>query len=752
MLKTCRLAIIVAAISSPTLLFAAAPRTNGKAVASKPLTLERIFASPDLSGPTPRELRLSPDGQLLTMLRSRPDDLNRYDLWAVDTATGQERMLVDSKKVGSGRELSEAEKMQRERQRIGGDTGIVAYDWAQDGQHVLVPLDGDLYLAGRGGEVGRLTDTPGDELNAVVSPSGRYVSFVRDGDFFVETLAGKQERKLTQNASATVSWGTAEFVAQEEMARFTGYWWSPDDRYVAVQRTDVSPVGIVSRAAIGADGTKVYDQRYPAAGTPNARVDLFVMKPDGSSQVKIDLGNDPDIYLARVYWAADGASLYVERENRAQTRLDVLRADPATGRSSLLFSEKAGPKSWLNLSDNFHAMKDGSLIWWSERSGHGHLYRFAGGKWTQLTSGPWEVKDLVGVDEAKGCLFFTANRSTPLEEQLFSVDIAHPGQLTQLSENGWDNGAKMDEKATRVIISRSNSAHPPQIYLADAGGKRLRWIEQNDIGADHPYAPYAAAMRPVTFGTIKAADGTPLYYKMITPPLVPGRKYPVFMEHYSGPGAQEVTNSWLGALPQFWVQQGYIYFEIDNRGSANRGTAFEDEIYRAMGSVEVADQLKGVDFLKAQAFVDPAKITTFGWSYGGYMTLKLLEETKGVFAAAVAVAPVTKWELYDTHYTERYLGDPHAHGSAYPAADALDQAVRISDPLLLMHGLSDDNVVFDNSSMLIAGMEARGQLFESMLYPGKTHAMSGVRPHLYGMMLKFLNRHVGLDDQESGSR
>jgi dipeptidyl-peptidase-4 len=714
--------------------------------APKKLTLDALFQSPGISGPTLRGLQLSPDGKLATLLKARPDEASRFDLWAIDTTTGAERMLVDSKRVGSGAELSEAEKMQRERLRIGGEKGIVAYDWAPDSRHILVPLDGQLYLADTDGNVTKLTDAKGGTLNPVVSPGGAYLSYVSGDELVVEPLATRQPKQITQGASDTVSWGTAEFVAQEEMDRRTGYWWSPGDKYIAVQRTDVSPVRIVTRTAIGSDGAKVYDQRYPSAGTPNALVDLYVMKPDGSGKVKVDMGTNPDIYLGRVYWSHDGNTLYVARESRDQTMLDLLKVDPRTGKSSVVITEKSGPDSWLNLPPAFHAMPDGSLIWWSERSGHGHLYHFAHGKLTALTSGDWDVQSLAGVDEAKGRLYFVADKGTPLEEQLYSVDIARPNVVTQLTQSGWTNSATMDAAATRVIVGRSNTLHPPQVYLADAGGKRLMWLQQNDIDANHPYAPYLASLRPTTFGTIKAADGTTtLHYEMITPKLEPGRKYPVFMEHYGGPGAQQVVNKWNGAsLAQYVVDQGYVYFEIDNRGSANRGTTFEDAIWHAMGTVEVADQLKGVDFLKSQPFVDSGRITTFGWSYGGYMTLKLLEKAPGVYAAGVAVAPVTDWTLYDTHYTERYMGDPNKVPDAYKASGALADSGRIVDPLLLMHGLSDDNVVFDNSSRLMAKMQAADQPFETMLYPGKTHAMSGVVEHVYMTMMNFLNRHVGL--------
>ena len=711
------------------------------AQAQQALTLERVFASPDLAGPQPRALKLSPDGSLVTLLKPRPDEKERLDLWAIDTRTGKERMLVDSKKTGSGAELSEAEKMQRERDRtVAGSTGIVTYDWSPDGRNILVPVDGDLYLASLEGKVTRLTDTPDGELNGVVSPKGRFVSFVRGGNLFVQPMGGK-ERQLTQGASDTVSWGVAEFVAQEEMDRRTGYWWSPDDALIAVARVDESPVGTVTRTAIGGEGTKVYTQRYPAAGTPNAIVDLYVMRPDGSGQVKVDLGPDKDVYLARVDWSADGRILYVQRESRDQKRLDLLAVDPATGKTKVVLTETA--KSWINLSDNFHPLKDGSFLWWSEKSGHGHLYRIDGGKWTALTSGAWEVRQVVGVDEGRGLVYFTGNRETPLEQQLYVTSLRKPEPPRALTQQGWWNDAVMDGAATRVIVTRQNSDQPKQVYLADSAGRQLQWLSQNALTGDHPYAPYLASHVKTTFGTVKASDGSTLYTKMLTPPLEPGKRYPVFMIHYGGPGAgRQVTNTWSGALNQYLVDRGWIVFAIDNRGTPDRGKAFEDQLYRAMGAVEVEDQLKGVEWLKAQPFVDPRRIATYGWSYGGYMSLKLLEKAPGTFAAAISGAPVTRWELYDTHYTERYLGQPQDRNSAYPSSDAIDDAVKITDPLLLIHGMSDDNVVFDNSTALMAKMQGAAVPFELMVYPGQTHRVGGpkISVHLWRTIEDFLAR------------
>lgn len=706
------------------------------------LSFERVFASPGLDGPAPRQVKLSPDGRYLTLLRNRADDRERYDLWGYDIDTREWRMLVDSEKLGSGRELSEDEKMQRERARVGSLKGIIAYQWASDGSGVLVPLDGDLFLAKLDGAITRLTDTEGTELNPKLSSKGAYVSFVRDRRLWVGTVGG-EATPITPQEGETIRWGEAEFVAQEEMARLQGYWWSPDDSRIVVQRTDEASVGIVTRAAIGAKGTKVFDQRYPAAGTDNAVVELFVMNPDGSGQVKVDLGLDLDIYVARVDWAPDGSAIYVQRQDRAQTRIDMLKVDPATGASTIWFTETAArPDYWVNLSDNYRFLKDGSLLWWSERDGFGHFYRFDGQNWLRLTSGLEPITALVGVDEAAETFTYQATTDV-LTQQIYRAPLGGQGGAQLLTDPAFTNSASMDGAGKLLYVTRSSPTQPPQSYLATPDGKQVAWIEENPVTGDHPYAPYLASHVTPEFGTIAAEDGTPLRWMMIKPTMEPGKRYPVFFQHYGGPGPQTVTKGWGGALAQSIVDKGYIFFQLDNRGSANRGVDFEQPLYRAMGGAEVRDQKAGALFLKSLDFVDPAKVAIYGWSYGGYMTLKQLEADPGLYAAGISGAPVTRWELYDTHYTERYMGDPREVPEAYEKASAIPHATKISDPLLLIHGMADDNVVFENSSELISVLQESNTPFEMMLYPGYTHRVSGekIGPHVWNSIMRFLERH-----------
>ena len=268
---------------------------------------------------------------------------------------------------------------------------------------------------------------------------------------------------------------------------------------------------------------------------------------------------------------------------------------------------------------------------------------------------------LVGVDEANHRLFFTGNKDGVLEQHVYSVDYLNPGEPQRLTEPGYWNNAVMDKAGTRLIVTRSSPDQPPQVYLADESGKRIAWVEENKLDASHPYAPYLPAIGRSGSARSRRRTERTLYWEMITPPLKPGKKYPVFFEHYGGPGTgQQVSRAWASPMRQYWVSKGWIYFQIDNRGSYNRGKAFEDQIYHAMGTVEVEDQASR-RALASEAAVSsiPNKIAISGWSYGGYMTPEDAREgAQGLYAAGVVGAPVTKWELYDTHYTERYLGNP----------------------------------------------------------------------------------------------
>ena len=739
-MRTLVLAALLTAALSPLPLSAPAAAADAKA---RMLTLDRLFANPPLLGASPRALTIAPDGHHIAWLQPRADDQLRFDLWVEEVATGRRRMAVDSLALSATpARLSEAELMRRERARLASVRGLVEYQWSPDGRTFLVPLDGDIWLAPLSGKPRQITATPETEIDAKLSPRGRFASFVRDQNMFVVDLATSKVRALTTGGGGLISYGVAEFVAQEEMDRLTGQWWAPDDARIAIARVDESDVQVAVRAAIGSAGTKISEQRYPFAGTPNAKVTLEIHSLAGGAPVQVDLGTDPDVYLARVNWLNPN-QLVVQRQSRDQKRLDLLLVDAASGASRILFSETSD--SWVNLHDSLKPLADGKrFLWVSERSGHRHIWLWDGRALNQLTKGDWSVDQVKAVDEAGGTILFTGFRESPLEKALYRV-VLGGGEPERLTAGGGWTEAVTDARGSAMLLTQSTPTTPPSVRLATREGGALT-PRRTVSGTDFPYAGALKDHVAPRYGTLKAADGvTDLHYSLLLPAgLEPGQKVPVFFEVYAGPGVQRVTKQFGSLTHQYLLEKGWAVFRLDNRGTPNRGTAFESAIYRKLGFPEVDDQMAGLHWLKAQPFVDPARIAVYGWSYGGYMVQRLMTEHPEAFAAGVSGAPVTDWTLYDTHYTERYLGNPAIDKAPYAASDVTLKADRLARPLLIIHGLADDNVVFDHSAKMIAALQKAGKPFETMVYPGQTHAIRApeLQAHMWKTIEAFLERTV----------
>lgn len=728
------------------------------APAPEKLTLEAITGSAPLAGPTLMKPQVSPDGARVTFLRGKAADRNRLDLWEYDVASGQTRMLVDSSVVLPGTEvLSEAEKARRERQRIAAYSGIVDYQWAPDGKALLFPLGGELYLydLARGGReaVRKLTSGAGFATDPRLSPRGGFASFVRERELWVIDLRSGREIRLTHDASDTIANGVAEFVADEEMGRHTGYWWAPDDSAIAFIRIDESPVPLRQRHEVHADRTEVVDQRYPAAGDANVRVQLGTVAPKAGAKPRwIDLGPEPDIYLARVDWR-DAQRLTFQRQSRDQHTLELVETTLASGAQRVLLTETS--KTWVPLHDALRFLPDGRFLWSSERSGYEHLYLASedGRTLTPLTSGDWTVDALLAVDAQAGWVWFAGTRDSPLEKHVYRVPLAG-GEVQKLSTTPGMHAPVFARNASVYVDHWSSDTVPPQIELFANDGRRMATLLRNDPSdAEHPFAKYRQAQLPVEFGTLTAADGrTELHYSLIRPAGFDAKKkYPVVVYVYGGPATQTVTRAWPSRgdalFNQYLAQQGYVLFSLDNRGTPRRGREFGGALYGVQGTVEVDDQLRGVEWLKSQPWVDGARIGVHGWSNGGYMTLMLLARTDA-YACGVAGAPVSDWALYDTHYTERYMGLPAANPDGYRDARVLQHIDGLVGPeapkLLLVHGMADDNVLFTNATAVMSALQKRGQPFEMMAYPGARHGLSGADAlHRYRLAEDFLGRCLG---------
>ena len=740
--------LFLAALSPFTAVMA---QTSDGAADPAVLTPERVFANPSLAGPVARGVTLSPDGQLVAFLRSREDDVDVLDLWAAPTGAGEPFKLIDARAlVPDAGELSEAEKARRERMRI-SQRGVVEYSWDEQGRYILAPLEGDIFLASReGGAVRRLTETPADEIDAKVSPKGNFVSFVRDQDLVLIDLATNVETPITDDGDGLITWATAEFIAQEEMDRDEGYWWSPDERFIALQRTDESTVDIVPRLDITGGGASVVEQRYPRSGRPNAVVELYVRDIVGGGRVKVDLGTNTDIYLARVDWSVDGRTLYVQRESRDQKTLDLLSVDPATGASRVILTQRSD--AWVSLSHDFTALDNGTFIWSSDETGWKHLYLYSreGRLIRAITRGDYPVKSLNGINQVTGEVFFTASMrdgaELPIEQHLFRASLRRTVTPVQVTPSGGWWAASVNRTATAFVGDYSDPDTPTQSALYRIDGTRVRWIEENRLAEGHPFFPFVSRMRPPEFGTLES-HGETLMWRMQTPPgFDPTKTYPVVMQVYGGPGTGAgVRRNWQGVTNQLLTEAGYIVFRLDNRGEGDRSAAFKQALHLKMGQPEIEDQVLAANYLRSLPYVDDRRIAMMGWSYGGFMSLMALTEPQMGLTSAIAGAPPTEWGLYDTHYTERYMSTPQANAEGYAASDAIPRLPNLTGRLLLMHGMADDNVILENSTRVIDALQASSIPFELMLYPGQRHGVRGNERQLqqWRTYLDFLDRTIG---------
>jgi dipeptidyl-peptidase-4 len=699
-------------------------------------------------------MRFSPDGKLLTFLKGKEEDYRQLDLWSCDVKTGEERLLVDSAIMGKTEDLSEEEAARRERKRVFSH-GITEYVWAKDGQHLAFPINGQVYHCDqRSGEpfLACVTEAADYATDVSYSPGSRYLSYVSGQNLYLHELSSGERRQVTFDGCGPIKNGMAEYIAQEEMDRYTGYWWSDDDKYIAYLKVDESPVS--PRYELSSNGTRVQQHNYPFAGTANVTVRLMLLNVLSGESKELDLGTDDDIYIARVDWEADVQSFIIQRQDREQKVLDLIRYDCVTETYTLLHQESAD--DWVNLNNDFRSLKQQeSFLWASERSGYKHLYLYSndGSSFQQLTDGPWAVNKVLGVDEDEGYVYFDGFYTHPLQKHVYRVSLDSPGGLEHITQaEGWHD-LHFNSDFSHFIDQYSHSTLPPQLSLCKRDGTRLRFLEENRLDASHPYHRFLKTHVSPEFGVVHAEDGTRLHYKMIKPfAFDPLARYPVIVRIYGGPHTRKVKEQWDSgdAWSQIMANRGFVVFTLDNRGSSDRGKVFEAPIYKQLGEVELRDQLKGVEHLKSLDFVDPERIGMFGWSYGGYMTLMALLKEPEIFKAGVSVAPVTDWELYDTHYTERYLDLPKNNPEGYRASSVFEYLGGLKGDLLLVHGDADDNVLYANTRNLAKALQDRSLPFRLMTYPGQKHSIAkrSHRVHLFRAITDFFVETLG----EKGAR
>ncbi len=684
------------------------------------ITVEQVVQLPLPGMNFPGSPKFSPDGKSITYLYSEDGSLTRQ-LYAFDLQTAVSRQIITPPNGGTTDDnisLEEALRRERMRQR---EFGITSYTWNSKNNQILVPIRDSLYLQeGAEGQLRQLVDgTSAPAIDPTFSPDGKWVAFVQGAEVYTVPAAGGDAQQLTAGARGTGKTnGLAEYIAQEEMARRRGYWWSPDSAaiaYAEVDETHIPAYRIMHQGKDGVGDDAQEAHHYPFAGEPNAKIRLAVIAREGGEPVWMDLGDDADIYLARVNWLPNG-KLTAQILNREQTRLDLLQFDPQTGASQLLIREESDV--WINLHKMFRPLKDGRFIWVSERTGFDHMYLYEadGTEIRALTRGDWMVENIVGIDQENELIYFIATYPDPRESHLHVVSFAGD-ELRQITQGAGLHSAVVDVQNGRFLDTYQSITTPPNITLRSlADGSLIQPIFTQTVADDLPTPELV---------TLQNRSGVILYGAIYRPPASFGEgPFPTIVSTYGGPHAQRVANSWgltVDMRPQYLASLGFLVFKLDNQGSARRGLAFEAPIKHNLGDVEVQDQVDGVRWLIAQGLADAQRVGIYGWSYGGYMAAMCLARAEDVFKTAVSGAPVTHWDGYDTCYTERYMGTPQTNPDGYATSSVMAHVDKMDGKLLLVHGLIDENVHFRHTARLINGLIAARKRYDLLIFPDGRH-------------------------------
>ena len=696
----------------------AEPRVGGR-----PVEAHDVALLPHPGTSVPGAIGFAPDSSSVTFLKSETRGLDRV-LWRADVSAEAKPRVVARPPDGGDTDanVSAEERLRRERQRL-RDTGITHVIRAGAADVAILPIGGDLYLQAGKGALRRLTRTPEPEIDPQPSPDGERVAFVRGGELFALDVATGTETRLSKVAGEGRTHGLAEFIAQEELGRSSGFWWSPEGSRIAYQQTDERSIPPFTIAHLGDASYATETHRYPFAGGENATVRLGVVSSSGGTTTWLNLGEPEDeSYLARVDW--DGPRrLLVQLLARDQKSLRLCRIDVNSGDRTLLVEERSS--TFVNLHDDLRLVPEtGEILWSSERSGYRHLeLRDRDGRMIRpLTAGEWPVDAVLGLDARRREVWFASGRGSPLEIQAFRVSL-DGGAAVAVTDRPGTHRVVVAPDGEHYVDTFSDRHTPPITTLHRRDGSPVDVLD--DASADPRIARFD--LSPPLLTEFPNRDGVRLFGAYYAPRQVhPGARVPVVVMVYGGPHVQTVTDSWAmtaDLAAQFLRDRGFGVWKVDNRGSSRRGVAFESALYRNMGEVEVRDQQDGLKFLAAsQPEIDPDRVGITGGSYGGYMTLRCLMLAPETFRAGVAVAPVTDWDGYDTGYTERYMGTPADNPEGYRASSVVLGAEKIAGDLLVIHGMLDENVHFRHSARLVRAMIAFGLPFEFLPIPDERHS------------------------------
>jgi dipeptidyl-peptidase-4 len=727
-----------------------APETAGAQASTpvKPLTIEQIFTPGAISGRGPESMTWSPDGTKLSYVQ-RDEKGEQGELWYVDAATGEKKVLVSAAKLATLAPDANKVKNEREKERL-TRYRVAAYLWAPDSKHLIFDSQGQLWMYDLSSATAvQFTSAAEPSGDPKFSPDGSHVAYTRKHNLYVQGANGKSEKQLTKDTGENLFNGDIDWVYTEELEVRSNYFWSPDSKQLVYLHMDESKVPAYPITDWMPTHPAVDNEKYPKVGDPNPVVKLGVVDVEKGKTRWIKFNAAEDGYVPRFGWVRDGV-VWAEVLNRTEDKMDLYFVDVKSGKSRIVLTETT-PGAWIDFEHvevRFLA-SGGGFLWPSWRDGNMHLYYYTFEKQNplaadaklerQLTKGDFAVLGIEGVDEAAGTVFFAANKDDPRQRHIFSVKLDGSGMQALTDEEGTQFGSFAADG--KHYLKNSSDVHtPPRLTMCAVGGACNPMWEARSV------AEYG--LTPIKFLEFKADDGTVLYGRLLLPPDAPaGGKIPLIVNIYGGPAAQMVLKGWSGSgelFDEILARKGFAVFAVDNRGTPGRDRKFQTAIRHEFGAIELKDQLTAIDQLLAQyPQLDKDRMAIWGWSNGGSMTLYAMTHSDR-FKAGVAVAPVTNQLNYDSIYTERYMGLASEDKEGYEQSDVTRNVDKLHGALMLAHGTSDDNVHFQNSIQVIDALIKAGKQFRLMIYPNKTHSISGkdARVHLFTMIEDHFEREL----------
>jgi len=721
-------------------LSADVPITSGRARAlaadrkkNQPITLENFYAGklPNLHGNPVGNLTWLDDGEHFLQTKQRK-------VYKVHAVTGKATPFLDHALL----EKSLAGVPGLDKQRAAGIAAAPLFNMNPQRTGSLFDHDNDLYyLPFDGNKVIRLTKSRGSKELTEFSPDGKHVAFVKGNNLHVVDLATQTERALTSDGGDLIYNGKNSWVYFEEIfnRNWKAFWWSPDSSHIAFLRFDDKPVHkftVVDHLPTRQDSELT---PYPKSGDPNPLVKLGVVSVVSSKDPKfapLSGYTEGTFLFSRIGWTPDSKLVYAQVQDRAQTWLDFCTMDRDGGPLTKLFREKT--KAWVEDLGEPHFLKDGSFLFASERSGWKHLYHYgADGKLKKaVTSGDWEMRDLLLVDEAGGWLYFSGTRDSHIAHNVYRVKL-DGSDLTRLTTTAGDHRANVSPKGNYYVDTWSSQSNPTRVQLFKTDGTAVRMLDTNPVYAVEEYQ-----LSMPEYAQIRTPDGVVLEGTIIKPPQFDAsRKYPVWFKTYGGPHAPTVMDSWWGARleDQAMAHTGFVIFRMDPRSASGKGAVSAWTCYRQMGVQELKDIETAIKWLSQNSWVDSKRIGMSGHSYGGFMTAYAMTHSN-LFAAGIAGAPVTDWRNYDSIYTERYMNTPQENPKGYDETSVVKAAAKLQGKLLIVHGIMDDNVHVQNAVQLIDALQKANKDFDMMMYPRARHPIHG--KHYQKTLIEFMRKEL----------